>query len=155
MKTLLLKTLLLTGVIVGISNYVIYLKTGRMPIKEWVQNGNWSFNLSADQLAEKAEKMGKGVMDQVSPTSNEPTKVYKWTDADGVVHYGERPAGEGAQEMAIDTDQNVFTAQDQSSNPPANSTGSEQDPADQQAPLEKARAAAEAMKARMESQEEY
>jgi hypothetical protein len=153
MKALLLKTLVFTGVIVGISNYVIYLKTGRMPIKEWVQSGNWSFDWSADQLAAKAEKMGKGVMNQVSPTSTEPTKVYKWTDADGVVHYGERPAGDGAQEMSIDTEQNVFNAP--SSNLPANSTGGEQDPGDQQAPLEKARAAAEALKARMESQEEY
>jgi hypothetical protein len=149
MKTLLLKTLVLTGVIVGISNYVIYLKTGRMPIQEWVQKGNWSFDWSADQLVAKAEKMGKGV------TNTEPAKVYKWTDADGVVHYGERPAGDGAQEVAIDTDQNVFTAQEQSPNPPANSAGGEQDSIGQQAPLEKARAAAEAMKARNENLEGY
>lgn len=151
MKTLLLKTLVLTGVIVGMVNYAIYLQTGRMPVKEWVQNINWSFDLSPSQLATKAENMGQGVMDQVSPSG--AAKVYKWTDAEGVVHYGERPAGDGAQEISIDTDQNVFIAP--SPNPPAGATGDGQDPMDQQTPLEKARAAAEAMRARNETQGEY
>lgn len=139
------KILVVLGVVVGIANYVIYLQTGRMPVQEWVKN----ISLNPGDMASEAKNLGKNVIDQVKPS--EPLKVYKWTDENGVVHYGERPANEAAQEVSIDTDHNVVSGP-----APGVPAGETTDPVqDQQAPLEKAKAAAEAMKARIKEQETY
>lgn len=132
------KILVVLGVVIGISNYVIYLQTGRMPVQEWVKN----ISLKPSDMASGAKNLGKNVIDQVKPS--EPTKVYKWTDENGVVHYGERAATENAEEVAI-TDHDVVPVQAESA----------QEGDDNQAPLEKAKAAAEAMKARIKEQESY
>lgn len=146
MKGIIVKGLVVTGVVIGLANYFIYLQTGRMPVKEWVQK----INLSPDTLTSSAKNLGKDVIDQVKPS--EPTKVYKWTDEYGVVHYGERPINDAAEEMEIDADHNILPA-----SKPVESTEAspDADALNQQAPIEKARAAAEALKARAEAQENF
>lgn len=144
---ILIKMLLVTGLLVGIGNYMIYLKTGRMPVREWVQNWSWPElpSLDAGQLVEDAKRLGG----EAAGEKPVPTKVYKWTDANGVVHYGERPA-EGAQELSINPDQNILP-----SDQPSLADDLPEQAAPSEAPLDQARSAAEAMKARAESQQAY
>ena len=146
MKGIIIKALVVIGVVIGLANYFIYLQTGRMPVKEWVQK----INMNPDNLASSAKNLGKDVIDQVKPS--EPTKVYKWTDEYGVVHYGERPVNDAAEEITIKADHNILPT-----STPADTVDAASgiDANDQQAPIEKARAAAEALKARAEAQENF
>lgn len=145
MKRILFKMLVVTGLMVGIANYVIYLQTGRMPVQEWVKNLK-TLDMNPSHWVGDVKKMGEGVIDQVTPSK--PVTVYKWTDADGVIHYGERPVDDNAEAMKIDTNRNLMSAPVVTDSP--DPAASEQD---QQAPIEAARAAAESMKARIEAQE--
>jgi len=149
MMRLIFRTLVLVVLLFGIANYLIYLKTGQPPFNSVRENynGNWlaaikdSFSSSA--LVERAKK----TVDDLSaeePAKPAPAKVYKWTDAEGVVHYGDRPDSAGAEQVEVKI-QNAISVDEFKSG----STNS----SSPQTPLEKARAAAESMKARSQQQE--
>lgn len=145
---------------VGIGNYLIYLKTGQMPIRDLRERwgSDWWVDMqekyAPDQLAQKAKQAADGLMQDESakPVS---TKVYKWTDSNGQVHYGDKPDVAGAEQLEVKI-QNAIAAPDGQDNVQGNSQEdavSEQPSA--QSPLEKARAAADAMKARVQEQEAH
>ncbi|PUA29418.1 MAG: hypothetical protein B0W54_02190 [Cellvibrio sp. 79] len=143
------KSLVVILLVLGVGNYLVYLKTGQFPITAIRENynGDWLAALkesfSPDDLVSTAKKT---VDDLTNDEADKPapTKVYKWTDADGVVHYGDRPDTAGAEQVEVKI-QNAISA-DEIQSKPASSSAS-------QTPLEKARAAAESMKVRSQQQE--
>lgn len=147
---LVFKALVVVFLAVGIGNYLIYLKTGQLPANDWRERfGNWVAEFkgpySADQLTNKARQT---VDDLTGSESDKPasTKVYKWTDDNGQVHYGDKPVSASAEQIDINI-QNAISTDEAEPEPVSQDSGT------QQSPLEKARAAAEAMKARTQQQE--
>ena len=92
MAKLITKMLLMVGVVFGISNYFLYLSTGKTPFSK--------ASLSLPSLAD-----GKSKLDSLSKSGKKLVKgdiqkAYKWTDSEGVVHYSsEAPAPEQAVEI--------------------------------------------------------
>ncbi|ACE83003.1 hypothetical protein CJA_1024 [Cellvibrio japonicus Ueda107] len=136
----------------GIGNYVVYLQTGYVPLRDLIDRGLPSLGVpdglkqELGKLVQDARRMGADVGSE-KPIA---VKVYKWTDAKGVVHYGEQPAGTNAEEVIINPNRNLLPAEPE----PGSSAAAAGGP-DAQTPIEKARAAAELMKARIENQESY
>ncbi len=142
MKRLIGRGLLFVGVFAGIANYLIYLQTGQMPARDWwikIQSGSW--HGSIQQLEASAAAKIPGAKTKV--------EVYKWTDADGVVHYGEKPGTEAAEVISVQTQGNSMAA------PVSVPVGEAQEQVNQPqgSPLEQARAAAEAMRAHNQAQD--
>lgn len=163
MKRLLFKSVLVVLLVFFIGNYLIYLKSGQMPLSDMRarMGDDWlvdlrellSDKLSPNQLAADAKQAMKSVSDKVSePETPAPTKVYKWTDANGQVHFGDKPLSSSAEQIEVDT-RNAISAPE-SSRWAKPESKSEQVSADTSSPLEKARAAAEAMKQRVQQQEQ-
>ena len=143
------KSLVVILLILGVGNYLIYLKTGQFPVTAIRENynGDWLAALkdsfSPDDFVSTAKKT---VEDLTKDEADKPapTKVYTWTDAEGVVHYGDRPDTAGAEQVEVKI-QNAISA-DEFQSKSTNSSAP-------QTPIEKARAAAEAMKTRSQQQE--
>ena len=162
MFRLLFKSVVVLVLVFAIGNYLIYLKTGQLPLHDMRERmgGDWlvdlrelvSNKLSPDQLAADAKGVMKSVSDRViEPDTPAPTKVYKWTDANGQVHFGDKPVARDAEQIEVDT-RNAISAPEQSADrvtspTPTTKTVSE-------SALDKARAAAEAMKQRVQQQEQ-
>lgn len=98
MKTLIFKSLLVVGIILGIANYFLYLKTGTPPI-----NSLPKVDLSS-YLPDTTS-----VKDVISSTSSSKEKVYQWTDENGKTHYSTQLPSDQikAKEMLINPDVNV------------------------------------------------
>ena len=163
MFRLLFKSVVVLLLVLGIGNYLVYLKTGQMPLRDLRERmgDDWlvdlrelaSNKLSPDQLAADAKKAVKTVSDQVSePEPVAPTKVYKWTDANGQVHFGDKPVAGGAEQIQVDT-RNAISAPEETVNQPVSSKQVSQQ-STQESALDKAHAAAEAMKQRVQQQEQ-
>ena len=162
MKRLLFKTLIVVLFVFFIGNYLIYLKTGQMPLRDMRERmgEDWLVDLrelfSPDQLAADARQAVQTVSDKVSkPEPAVPTTVYKWTDANGQVHFGDRPVANGAQQIEVDT-RNAISAPEETG-PVARQRAISHTTEQQSLPgsaLDKARAAAEAMKQRVQQQEQ-
>lgn len=159
MFRLLFKSVVVLVLVFFIGNYLIYLKTGQVPLRDMRERmgDDWLVDLrelfSPDQLAADAKQAMKNVSDKVSePEPVEPTKVYKWTDANGQVHFGDRPVASGAEQIEVDT-RNAISAPEETA-----SITDQQDAAPkasvQESALDKARAAAEAMRQRVQQQEQ-
>lgn len=84
----------MVGVMVGISNYVLYIMTGKSPFSKIPQ-----ISLSAPSGDDIKRTLSGG-----------KETVYKWTDANGKVHYSsEAPADiESAQKMEVDPNVNLI-----------------------------------------------
>lgn len=159
MFRLLFKSVVVLLLVFFIGNYLIYLKTGQMPLRDMRERmgDDWLVDLgelySPDQLAADAKQAVKKVSDKVSePETPAPTKVYKWTDANGQVHFGDKPIASGAEEIEVDT-RNALSAPEETA-----SVGDQQEAAPQatvqESALDKARAAAEAMRQHVQQQEQ-
>lgn len=162
MFRLLVKSVVVLVLVFAIGNYLIYLKTGQLPLHDMRERmgSDWlvdlrelvSNKLSPDQLVDDAKGAMKSVSDQVGEQdAPAPTKVYKWTDANGQVHFGDKPATSNAEQIEIDT-RNAISAPEQSTGQPLESPESDTKSVSESA-LDKARAAAEAMKQRVQQQE--
>lgn len=104
MKMFLFKLCAVAVIVAGACNYVIYLKTGRMPAREWVNNLK---NMKAPSAGE--------VMDSVrdaAPIGDKKVKIYTWKDENGRVHYSnqEEKVAKGAQEQMVSTKINSMQA---------------------------------------------
>ena len=109
MKKIICKSIALLVVVIGLVNYLVYLKTGQMPVKEFVSSArdfSWSLpDMPQISLPESIQKLGNSATDMLPENQ---TRIYKWTDAHGVVHYSEEPPLDiPAQEMLIDPNTNV------------------------------------------------
>ena len=159
MKRVLFKSIVVALLVFFIGNYLIYLKTGQMPLRDMRERmgDDWLVDLqemfSADQLTADAKLAMKNVTDKVSePEPVAPTKVYKWTDANGQVHFGDRPAASGAEQIEVDT-RNAISAPEEAPSIVDQQEAAPQATA-QESALDKARAAAEAMRQRVQQQEQ-
>lgn len=159
MKRVLMKSLVVLVLAMGIGNYLIYLKTGQMPIlamRDKIDDSGVSAlfqSFSADKITADARAAANKVVNQLSTT--EPAtevKVYKWTDAEGRVHFSDKPLVQNAESITLDT-RNAISAPESASLPKPNISASDKTAAEP-SPLEKARAAAEAMNTRAAQQEQ-
>lgn len=150
---LVFKAIVVVVLAAGIGNYLIYLKTGHMPLRDFSSHlasgfANLKEEYAPGQLADKAKKTVEGLT-QDEATKTAPTKVYKWTDTDGRVHYGDKPQSIDAEQVEVKI-QNAISPSGQQNTA---AIAEESTQVQEQTPLEKARAAAEAMKARVHQQE--
>lgn len=161
MFRLLFKSVVVLLLVLGVGNYLVYLKTGQMPLRDMRERmgSDWLVDLrelfSPNQLAVDAKQVVKKVSDKVSePEPAAPTKVYKWTDEDGQVHFGDKPAN-GAEQVEVDT-RNAISAPEETGGDPGQETAPQTSggQAVQESVLDKARAAAEAMKQHVQQQEQ-
>ena len=78
MGKLIFKMLLMTGIFVGISNYMLYIMTGKSPFANFKLP---SFSLEKKDLSKNISKA----------LNSGKQQAYKWTDSNGVVHYSSEP----------------------------------------------------------------
>ena len=163
MKGLILKCIVATFLAIGIANYLIYLKTGNMPIIEWKNKFSQMHFASElkkfstkNVLPDAKQSIEKLMPESMSSTSEAPVKIYKWKDNKGVIHYENRPVN-GAHEMSVDVNSNILKHE---SLPTDTKPASNQNDVNSQidstelSPVEKARAASELMKAHTEAVEQ-
>jgi hypothetical protein len=110
MKNLLLIIVLALGMLGG----YIYYKTGKIPVRNWseqLQHDGFIGTLkkiSEGQFVANAKKIADDVTGGTLIESHpEKVQIYKWTDADGVVHYDNQPV-KGAKELSINPNVNVM-----------------------------------------------
>ena len=158
MKRLLFKSLTVVLLVFFIGNYLIYLKTGQVPLSDMRERmgDDWLVDLqellSPDQLAADAKQAMQNVADKVSePEPEAPTRVYKWTDANGQVHFGDKPVVSSAEQIEVDT-RNAISAPEEIAHTAEQHSAPEVSV--QASALDKARAAAEAMQQRVQQQEQ-
>jgi hypothetical protein len=163
MKRLIFKSLVVVLLVFFIGNYMIYLKTGQLPLNDMRARlgSDWLVDLrelfSPGQLAADAKQAVKGMTDQYSSTEPEPaTKVYKWTDANGQVHFGDKPVVDGAEQIQVTVRNGISAPEASPSERFAKPKPDREAPAptSEESVLDKARAAAEAMKQRVQQQEQ-
>lgn len=157
MKRLVFKSLTVVLLVFFVGNYLIYLSTGQMPLQDMHKRtsdwwGNFRESFSPDQLAADAKQVMQKVADKVSePEPIAPTQVYKWIDDKGQVHFSDTPVVEGAEQIDVET-RNVI------STPESDAIIIENEEAPQthvqESALDKARVAADAMKLRVQQQEQ-
>jgi Domain of unknown function (DUF4124) len=169
MKTLIFKCTVAVMLALGLSNYFIYLKTGKVPLGDWptkVSNFIANKQIDVKDLASDAKKMANKATGDTLAIGDDGVKVYKWTDAKGVVHYDSKPV-EGAKVLTIDTDTNVLTSDDLPKKIEKESGSKDNEKSvdeksveeslknlDEKTPIEKAQAVSDAMKARTKQQEQ-
>ncbi len=159
MKRLIMKSLVVLVLIAGIGNYLVYLNTGQMPLLAMRDQlagkslGDFLPSVSADKLATGARSAAAKVVDQFSTAEpSTEVKVYKWTDGEGRVHFSDKPLVQEAQQIAVDTRNAISAPETVSQSTPKAAAGTQS--AAEPSPLEKARAAAEAMSNRTAQQEQ-
>lgn len=148
---LVFKCLMVVLIVLGIGNYLVYLKTGSLPLGELGQHvkRDWlgaAKNYTPEHLALRA----KQTLEQVNFNQNDQsasTKVYTWTDANGHVHFSDQPTNSQAEAVTIEMRNAISPAEQHDPISPT------QNDAQPQTPIEKARAAAEAINARTRAQE--
>lgn len=93
---LVLKVMVMVAVMVGVSNYVLYLMTGKSPF-------------SKDDIPTIATPNLQNIVPAL-PAGKDT--VYKWTDADGAIHYSSEPPPEShqasAEKMEVDPNTNLI-----------------------------------------------
>ncbi len=99
MTKLIIKTLIMLTIVIGISNYVLYIKTGKMP-----------FNL--DTLFSSNSSGGSTTvpaLPQLLNNSSKPVKeeVYKWVDDKGVTHFSKQKPPETKNAESIEVGNNI------------------------------------------------
>lgn len=91
MAKIVIKLVVMLAIVVGISNYAMYIMTGKSPFS------GFSSDISIN-TPEVSDLLPKG-----------KDRVYKWTDENGVVQYSsEAPQGAETETMTIDPNTNVI-----------------------------------------------
>ena len=94
MKKMIFKACLMVGIVIGISNYMMYIMTGQTPLSQ-LNTPDLSISSGLNEIKEKVS----------------PTKVYKWVDENGVTQYSSEPPPNldlKAQTLEIHDDVNVI-----------------------------------------------
>lgn len=93
MKKFALKIVLMLAIVVGLSNYGLYLMTGQLPLARLELPDFTAPDLSA-----------------ANPLKDKTEKAWKWVDENGVTHYStEAPAQQHlAQEIEVDPNTNLI-----------------------------------------------
>ena len=104
-------TLVILGLlVVGVVNGAIYLKYGKMPLRDWVQSAQQNgFVAATNELIPAYKKLfDQTVENTQAHEASKPVKIYKWTDANGRIHYDNKPV-KGAQSLEVDPNSNVVS----------------------------------------------
>lgn len=121
------KSLLMMALMLGVSSYLLYLRTGHTP---WSLLGIHSWQdltrkaapeMNVQQLSEQVVRKVQALGDEaaavlpdslpaaLTPEPREPQRVYRWVDAQGVTHFSETPpAGVSADTVLLSPDRNVI-----------------------------------------------
>lgn len=93
MKKFALKIILMLVVVVGLSNYGLYLMTGQTPFSRW-----------------KLPEFKTPEFSTANPLGNKKEKAWKWVDENGVTHYSSEapPQTQQAQEIEVDPNTNLI-----------------------------------------------
>lgn len=93
MKKFALKIVLMLVVVVGLSNYGLYLMTGQSPFSHF-----------------KLPDFSVPDLSAANPLNNQPEKAWKWVDENGVTHYSTEapPQNQLAEELEVDPNTNVI-----------------------------------------------
>ena len=94
MTKMIFKMVVMLVVVVGVSNYALYIMTGKTPFST---NSLKMPDLSAPSVN--------------SLVNGGKTTAYKWTDENGVVHYSSEPPPEQQQVEVLEVDPNVNLVQ--------------------------------------------
>jgi len=144
MKSAIIKAFMLLFVVIGLVHYALYLRTGRLP---WADGSPGVPSISLPKSLPRLD----------SPISGGKTQVYKWVDENGVIHYSQEPPPDGTQAQSLELDpadvnripapvpQETLAATPTANGPAVLDDG--------KTPIEKAREAAELMKARDQAQQ--
>ncbi|WP_096084613.1 DUF4124 domain-containing protein [Agaribacterium haliotis] len=113
MKGLIIKVAMMLFIVIGISNYLIYIKTGKSPFADL------GSGLSFADLKVKAPSLPAGKQ-----------KAYKWVDEHGVTHYSSEapPEQMQAQVLEVDPQQNIIQGIEIKAEQAAEPNQSEQQP---------------------------
>jgi hypothetical protein len=155
MKGLIIKSLVVVALALGASNYLIYLKTGRLPVDEWRKNWStqalvdWYEALSFADWGAETRHMRDRLRGSDDSAGSAAVTVYKWTDAQGQVHYGQQPRA-GAQALEIHPDESAMSA---ATAVPAAAKAQAAAGQDEASVLDKARAAADSMSKHYQEQD--
>lgn len=114
LKKLIFKAVLVAGIMLGLSSYAGYLMTGQLPFS-FLKNLTGNLQSTArEKLSDlktlERPKNQKTETGEVLNTGN--ATVYKWRDAEGVLHYSSEPPPQGTQAstMLLDSKVNVLSA---------------------------------------------
>ncbi len=163
MKRLLFKSIVVMLSVFFIGNYLIYLKTGQMPLRDlrermgddWLVNlrDSVSAKVSPEQWAADANAALDTVSNRISAADAPAvTKVYKWTDENGQVHFGDKAFSSDAVQIEVSLRNAISPPEAPVSLSHKQSVDAQ--PSAQESALDKARAAAEAMRQRVQQQEQ-
>ena len=99
MTQLIIKIVLMLGIVLGISNYLLYLKTGKMPFNMETLFGNngQGIELSAPSIPELINNSSNPVKEE----------VYKWVDEKGVTHFSKQKPDSGQDAESIELGSNI------------------------------------------------
>lgn len=99
------------AILAGAANYLVYLQTGTMPIKTWL--AKFQQNPISKVVAENVDGASK-------ISAAKKVTIYKWTDANGVVHYDNQPV-KGASVVEVSTNTNSMPAPEKTESSTADS----------------------------------
>jgi Domain of unknown function (DUF4124) len=120
MRLFILKLMVYLTLFAGLGNYIVYLTTGRIPLREiWLRYGKLPTSLPTPSLPSvDLPKM------PTLPGRNEGhQKAFKWTDGNGIVHYSDQPPdGQDAKLIDMDPDQNLMQGTPPADPPQENTT---------------------------------
>jgi hypothetical protein len=100
MKGSIFKWVFLSATVVVVMNYLEYQKSGVLPAYEWVAK-------IQSLVIPTVKKTANKLVGEQSTESKNRVKVSKWIDANGVVHYENRPVA-GAQTLEVDPNENFL-----------------------------------------------
>ncbi len=109
MKTLIFKSILILGIVLGIVNYMLYLHTGKMMIGELANIDISSVLPSKSELSIMANDIPADIVSTFEGVVDDQQAVYKWTDANGKIHYSSEPPDNTliTETVVIDPNQNI------------------------------------------------
>lgn len=131
----LIKTLLSMAIMIGISSYLLYLRTGQTPwgllgihsVSDLTRAATPELNLQqlADQALRQAGTLTDTARDKVADITDAeilkpaaPQQVYRWVDEQGVTHFSEMPPeGVAADTIALAPDRNLIRGTPETSEP--------------------------------------
>jgi hypothetical protein len=76
-------------------------QAARMRITEERNRAAWDERLEAARKREQAAAQARQAPPAPDQAPRAKTKIYKWVDKDGRVHFGDAPAGQGAKEVEV------------------------------------------------------
>lgn len=150
MKSIVMKSLVTVVLALGIGNYLVYLKTGQMPVM--AMRDSLSHSIATPSLSGVGNGLAAAVSEAKTTLARQlpagvsapAAPVYKWTDEQGVVHFSDKPLGPDAEAVTLATPNRLTS----DALPSAPGALGDILSSDETSPVEKARAAAEALNQR-------